>query len=224
MQRLNRRQSRRLDGEPESGGEADRPQHAQMVLLETRCRIANGSYQAPLEILPAAGIVDHLAAERVAHQRVDGEVPAQDVLARIRFETDTLGVAAIVVRFVTAKRNYLNGLAAVRHQHDPKLRSHLLGPRPQRQHLVRTGVGGNVVIFGVAAEQRIPHAAAHEPSLEAVRPESGDDGARQRRAAGHATSRIAVSNALSEWLLTPSASTRPSRNRTQPPRWLWPQP
>ena len=70
----------RIDGEREPPGEAERAQHAQVVLGEALRRASHGAQHAALEVVgPAEGVVQ-LVAQRVPRDRVDREVPAREVV------------------------------------------------------------------------------------------------------------------------------------------------
>ena len=62
-----------------------------------------------------------------------------------------------------------------RHQHHSKLRAHRVGFGKDPHDLVGRGVGGDVVIGGLAAEQQIAHASANEVCLVAVLAQSANN-------------------------------------------------
>ena len=55
-----------------------------------------------------------------------------------------------------------------RHQHHAELRAHGIGLREDAHDLGRRGVGGDIVIGGNDAEQRVAHAASGEIGLKAA--------------------------------------------------------
>ena len=87
-------------------------------------------------------------------------------------------MAAVAVADVAAEGGDFDRVAAVishRHQHDSKLRAHRVGFGKDPHHLVGRGVGGDVVIGGLAAEQQVAHASADEVGLVAVLAQSANN-------------------------------------------------
>ncbi len=112
-------------------------------------------------------------------QAVDGEVAAQDVLARIGFEAHRGRAAAIGVVAIAAEGGDLHAGAVAAHQHHAEMRAHAPGAREQLQQALGRRVGGHVEILGLGAQQQIAHTTAHQPSLVAGLAERGDDVASQ---------------------------------------------
>ena len=103
-------------------------------------------------------------------QAVDGEVAALDIFLSTLAEAHLVGMAAVAVADVAAEGRDLDRVARVvshRNQHDSKLRAHRVGFGKDPHDLVGRGVGGDVVIGGLAAEQQIANASADEVSLVA---------------------------------------------------------
>src|SRR5713226_4930683 len=67
-------EDRRIDGEIETRGESDRPEHAHRVLANTLVRVANRPYDPDCEVLESADVVDNGERRDVVEERVDGEV------------------------------------------------------------------------------------------------------------------------------------------------------
>ena len=68
-----------VDAEVETGGQDERPQHADRVFHEPHVGIADAANQPLVEILEAAGVVDDREGPDVVEQGVDGEVPAEGI-------------------------------------------------------------------------------------------------------------------------------------------------
>ena len=126
----------------------------------------------------AADVVDDLFGDRVEEQAVDREVAALGVVLGVG-ERDAVGVAAVAVGGVGAKRGDFDLAGRARAEH----RDHAeRGADRQRAaaaeevaDLVGRGAGGDVVIFGHEAEQLVAHAAAGPQRFEAGRAQLLDD-------------------------------------------------
>ena len=62
-----------------------------------------------------------------------------------------------------------------RNQHDPELRAHGIGFGKDTHDLIRRGIGGNIVVIGLAPEQEVAHATAHHISLMIVFAQRAND-------------------------------------------------
>ena len=51
---------------------------------------------------------------------------------------------------------------AVHHQHHAELRSHTVAVRKHAQHFCGDGIGGDIVIRGLALQHKVANASAHE--------------------------------------------------------------
>ena len=101
------------------GRKPDAAKHAELVLFDPFCRIADGSNQTRLQIFLATNEVDDLVLQRVEKHAVDREVTSQRVFSSIgvldRVRMSTVAVAAITpecgdldrVKLFTA--NFLGG-------------------------------------------------------------------------------------------------------------------
>ena len=184
----------RLDGVAEARGEAHRAQHAQLVLGEAALRIADGADDAGLQVVAAADKIEHaIVVQRVHQQAVDGEVAALHVLLRVFGVADAVGMASVGVGAVVAEGRDLDVVRMLgrngrwrrlvwvpnpsflclagsfqRYQHNAELRADGVGLREDAHDLRRRGIGGDIVIGGGDAEQRVADAASGEISLEAA--------------------------------------------------------
>ena len=97
-----------FDGVAEARGEADGAQHAEFVFGETAGRFADGADNSGGKIGATTDEVEDFA-DVVAHEKaVDGEIAALDVfLGRLGID-DLVGMAAIGVAEVGAKRGDLD--------------------------------------------------------------------------------------------------------------------
>ena len=110
-----------VDVEAEAGGEADGPEHAELVFGEAGDGVADGADDAKLEIVAAVDevangaveIVRGFEVERIEEHAVDGDVTAEDVFARIGGEANGVGPTAIGVGAIVTEGGHLNGVALV---------------------------------------------------------------------------------------------------------------
>ena len=143
-------------------GEAHSAQQAQMVFLKAAHGIADRADQARVDVGAAANVVEDLVGLRIEQQRVDGEVAAQHVLTRIGFEVNTCRMAAVQIVEIAAKGGDLHLIVIQTDEHDTEMRADLIGVRKNSQQFFGQRRGGNVVVFGSPAEQKIANTAAGE--------------------------------------------------------------
>ena len=62
-----------------------------------------------------------------------------------------------------------------RHEHYAKLRTYGIGFGEDRHHLLRCGLGGDVIVLRLAAQQQIAHTSADQVGLKAVLAQSLND-------------------------------------------------
>ena len=153
-----------LDREAEAGGEAHGAQHAQAVLGDARAGVADRADDAGAQVRQPADEVDHLAAEGVEEEPVDGEVAALGVRTR-RAEVDARRAAAVHVGVVRAEGRHLERHPVLDHQDDAELRADRHGAPEERLHGLRGRAGGDVEVERLAPEELIAHAAAGEVRL-----------------------------------------------------------
>ena len=154
-----------LQAEPQHGGEAQPPQDAQAVLLQTLLRVAHTANQPGGQVGPAAEGVCQAA---VPGHGVYGKVPAGQILPQAAGKGHALGPAVVLVLAVQPEGGNFHRQAGEADRHRA-----MLFPRPaQRQagkdggRLPRQGRGGNVPVMGLRAEQAVTHAAAHQVRLK----------------------------------------------------------
>ena len=71
---------------------------------------------------------------------------------------------AVGIGVVAAERGDFDAV----HQHHAELRAHQLSPGKQPQQLFRPRVGRDIIVLRFAPQEQVAHAAADQPSLEAV--------------------------------------------------------
>ena len=173
---------RGFDLEAEPGGEADAAQHAQLVLGEAEIGGADGAEKAAGEVGASANKVEHpfvqVGHEGIEQHAVDGEVAARYIFAGVERETHGVRAAAVQVGAVVAEGCDLGGWALLpQHKDDAEVRAHLQGAGEERGDLRRGGIGGDVEVLGLDAEEQIADAAAGEEGRVAGMPQRPDDAA-----------------------------------------------
>src|SRR3989441_1044223 len=135
-----------------AGGEAHGAQHAQAVLGDARAGVADSADDAGAQVRQPADEVDHLAAEGVEEEPVDGEVAALGVRTR-RAEVDARRAAAVHVGVVRAEGRHLERHPVLDHQDDAELRADRHGAPEERLHGLRGRAGGDVEVERLAPEE-----------------------------------------------------------------------
>lgn len=101
-------EGRGFDRVTEPRGEADGPQHTELVFCETQFWIVDGADGSGIEVIAPADVVEKAILQRVVDQwvqqhSVDGEVTALYVLARVAGEADFIRMAAVRVADIGAE-------------------------------------------------------------------------------------------------------------------------
>ncbi len=167
-----------VEGEVVLSDQFERPQHPHRVLLKAQHRVADGAYDAVLDVFaPLAGEVEQFGADRVEKEGVDGEVAPPGVF---------LGGAVIVVGENHVLRQRFPGFAAlelVRRAAEGADFDDFLAQMQVRQpeafaddpdaaaaedvaHFLRGGGGGEIVVLGPATEQEVADGAADDVTFK----------------------------------------------------------
>ena len=109
---LDRFESCRLDLVVKAGREADRSQHAELVFGKAMFGFTNGSDDSGFQILLPTDVVKDLVGQGIEQQAVDSEITAKHIFPRIFAKAHFVGMAAIAVSNVRAKRGDLNDFHA----------------------------------------------------------------------------------------------------------------
>ena len=142
-------EGRRLDGVIKARGKSHGANHAQLVFAEAHVGLADGADDARADVLAAADEIEHLAGFRVEHQAVDGEVAAADVFLGRSGIFHAIGMAAVGIADVGAKRGHFD----LRARHPttritPKRAPTREAAGKKLLHALRARIGGHVVIGG----------------------------------------------------------------------------
>ncbi len=175
------RERQRIDSKAKSRRKTHRPEHAQLVFLEALLGISDRANDARIQVGAPADKIQHVVAvQRIHEQSVDGEVAPLHVFFRRLGILHLVGMSAVGIDSIAAKRRHLNGMRMFgwkdvafavfrdRHQHNPELRAHRVGLGKDSQDLVRNGISGDVVVGGFKAQQHVAHTSPGEVSLKAV--------------------------------------------------------
>ena len=80
------------------------------------------------------------------------------------------GTAAIFVLTILAERGDFDVCTILVHQNYAEMRAYATGFREKPEQAIGRRICGHIVIFGIAMEKEVAHAAADEPGLMALRP------------------------------------------------------
>ena len=160
-----RRQRPGLHGERQRGGEADRPDHPERILLEPGERVAARAEQPCRDVGRAIERVDQRRLRfagpgiRAPGDRVRGEVAPGEVLLDRVAELHPVRPAVVGVLVLAAEGRdlELDAVAAHRDRPEPVL---VDGAREQRADLLGAGIRGEVPILRGAAEQQVAQGTA----------------------------------------------------------------
>ena len=135
-----------------------------MVFGEPSVRVADGADGFVGEVVAAVDVVDDLIGLAVVEEAVDGEVAAGGVAGGVGFELDGLGVAAVEVGAVGTECRDFDAVP----EDDAEVGADQFGAGEEGGELGWLGVGGDVEILGLAAEEVIADAAADQIGLVAA--------------------------------------------------------
>jgi len=158
-----------FDLEAELGGEADRPEQPDRILLDADVRIPDRPQDAALEVGLAAHVIENLAQHHVVEEPVDGEVPALGVLLRgaegvVAGDEEVLRLA--LDAGIGAEGGGLDDLAVAEVDvRQPKAPPDEPAVAEDRADLSGVGAGGHVEILRLPAEEKVADAAADQVGL-----------------------------------------------------------
>ncbi len=105
----------------------------------------------------------------MAHQQaVNGKVAALHVFLRRLRINHAVRVAAVAVAQIRAERGNFNLETIPRNQNHAELRANSDGLRKKCHHLFGSGVGGHVVVGGLASQEQVAHTSSYEQRLITV--------------------------------------------------------
>jgi len=185
-QRRDRRGGLGFDLEVQLGGQAHGAQHAHGIFAVALLGIADQFQAARHRVLEAADIVADGEVIDGVVQRVGGEVAAHRVVFHRAVDVVAdqpavvhLAVAAAVVD-VGAEGGHLDDLAPEHHMRQPEAATDQPAVAELLAHLFGRGVGGDVEVLGMAADQQVTHCAADQIGLETGIPQAVEHAQRVR--------------------------------------------
>jgi hypothetical protein len=149
----------RINGESESGCEADGTEQAELILGKALGGIANGPDEMILKIISSSHIIEYLLLDRVIEEAVDGEIPSVRITFGIGV-VDALGMASVVVGTISPEGGHLKLGAPLQHQNHAKLSSDGYRSGKKGLYLLRARAGCHVVVVGFQAEEPVTDTAA----------------------------------------------------------------
>jgi hypothetical protein len=167
-----------LDGQPEACRKAHSTQGPKVVLRQSLIRLPHRSQGPGGQVGPALNKVDDSVfalGERINEQGVDGEVTTLGIPLGIG-ELHRIRPASVGVHAVGPEGGDLDGGTELADQHHAERSADLRGALEPSPDVVGAGVGGDVVVLGILAEQLVADAAACQIGHETLLAESADDG------------------------------------------------
>ena len=174
--------------ESEPRGELHPAQHAQRVLGEGGAGVPE--HPRP-QVRLAAEEIQHLAAMRIEHQRVDGEIaPGGGILRREgRIELHGEPFVARSDLRIAPRHREIEDLGTDRQLHHAEGSPDQVGTSPSREHpgqpLVAEPEDLHVEVLAGHAEQPVPHAAADQVRMRQFRRSAEDAEQRGRQSVEH---------------------------------------
>jgi hypothetical protein len=152
-----------VDGQPQTCGEPDRTEHAQVVLGESRISVSDGAENLISQVCQPADVIDYrlcrIFREWVFKQAIDRKISPLRIVSGIS-EKDLIGSSPVFVCTFSAKGGHFDIVAAHVYENHPESLAHIARLAEQLPDALRTGIGRNVVIFWIETEKAITHASA----------------------------------------------------------------
>ena len=179
-----------VDLEAEFRGEAQHPQHAHRVFRVSHRGITDDADCAPLEVLEPVYVIEDLEGARVVVQRVHRQVAPHGVLFQgavdivpqqqsagglPRVVAAGLGGRLGIVVVMAAKGGDLDDFPAEAHVDDAETPADDAGIAKQGMHGLGGGIGGDIKVLGVTAQQQVAHGAAYQVCLVATAAQARHD-------------------------------------------------
>ncbi len=160
-----------FDGKAGLGGKAHRAQHAHRIFPIAFVRVADDAHQLLAHVGQAVLEIQHAFGVRVVVQRIEGEVASLGILFAGAKHVVTQHPAVFVHRMITAtggtEGRHLDRFVAEHHMHQLEPASDQARAAKHPVYLFRMGIGGNVIVLGLEAEQQVAHRTANDIGLKA---------------------------------------------------------
>ena len=154
----------------EFGGEAGGAQHAHRVFGVTRHGVADNADDAAVDVIQRADVVADFVVFAVVVEGVDGEIATDDIVFEgavvVVFEDGAVAVGAGFALRRGAKGGDFNDVAAKVDMRQAETAADKATVAENAGDLFGTGVGGDVEVFRLFAEQQVADASADEIGFE----------------------------------------------------------
>ncbi len=146
-----------------------------MIFGEAMLWLADGTEDSIFQVLLAADVVDHSVFDRVIEQAIDGEIASLGVFLG-GGEADGGWTAAVFIRDIRTERRDFDNAFPLADEDDAESRADSLCVAKQLANALGRGIGGDVVILGIDAEEPVADAAAGEVGNVTALAKALDDG------------------------------------------------
>ena len=169
----------RLDLKAETGRESNRSERPQLVLGQPLVWVANSAQDALFQVSKATHEVEHAArnvvtigsgspvlsfCKRIEEECVDREISALRIRLTIA-KNNFVWPAAVRVGPISPKCCHLGPDAELADLHNSELRAHEPGPVKELGQTIGRGIGRDVVVAGVKAQQFVAYTSPSEVRL-----------------------------------------------------------
>ena len=155
-----------MDPELEAGAEAQAAQDPQVILLKPPVRVAHGADEPALEVLDPFERVPPFVPPGVVGDRVDGEVPAREVVHQGHPELHH-GVPPVGLQVPAERGDFVGPAVPVQDGDRAMLDAHGDGALEELAHLLGRRRGRQVEVVILEPEQIVPDRTPDAPGLVA---------------------------------------------------------
>ncbi len=193
-----------VEVESESCGESDGAESAKVILAEPLLWIADGTDEASMEVFLTINEIDDSAlgsfggVERIEEEGVDGEIASVGIFLGIG-EDDAVGSSGVGVGVIASEGGNFDGVSVFSDQDDAKGLADGACASEEGFDAIGVGIGGDVVVFWVVAQEFIAHAAAGEVGGVSGVNEALDDGTGGVACVVHPEVSVRMSGVITGW-------------------------
>ena len=137
-----------------------------MIFFESVSRVAYRTDNPLTQVAPSTDVVKNNGFARVEEQGINREIPPEGVFL-FAGEFDVCGTAPVKVGSVFSECGHLEAAFRLHHDLHTERGAHVITSAEQPFHVLGTGVGGNVVIFGLDSQNEVAHAASGQQRAKA---------------------------------------------------------
>ena len=136
-----------LDRESQPRRKSHRSQYSKMIFHKSSLWFPNSPDHAFIEILAPAHKIDDLPTLRIHQQRINCEIPPQNIFGCIRFKHNPIRMSRVGIGAFAPERRHLHRRIPTLHQHHAEMRPYQIRAGKQPRHLLRTRVRDDVEIL-----------------------------------------------------------------------------